>query len=89
MARPGRKPLPEGTKKQKLTLTCKAENITYLNTYCNKNGVSISQLLDNLAEQMQQEEAKAAAKAKRAAKKAGLPVPEEQLPGQLSFDETI
>ena len=84
MAR-GRKPLPEGFKKQKLTLSCKAENIEYLNTYCNTRGISISQLLDSIAEDLQAEEQKQIAKAERAAKKAAKE--NEQLPGQMTTED--
>lgn len=97
MAR-GRKPLPEGFKKQKLTLSCKAESIEYLNTYCNTRGISISQLLDSVAEDLQAEEKKRIAKAERAAKKAEKAAAAEpvkpttekdvQLNGQLNFKST-
>lgn len=84
MAR-GRKPLPEGFKKQKLNLSCRAENIEYLNTYCNTRGISISQLVDTLAEDLKAEEQKQIAKAERAAKKAAKE--NEQLPGQQHTDD--
>lgn len=97
MAR-GRKPLPEGFKKQKLTLSCKKENIDFLNTYCNTCGISISELLDNYAveiqERLEQEriekekaEAKAERAAKRALKKAAKEAEDEQLPGQMDISD--
>ena len=89
MGRPGRKALPAEQKKQKLTLTIKPENYTYLNTYCNTNNISISQLLDDLAEQLRQADQKAAAKARRDAKRAGTPLPEEPLPGQRHISEYL
>ena len=89
MAAPGRKALPEGRKKQKLTLTVKPENYTYLNTYCNTHNTSISQLLDGLAEQLRDAEQRAAAKAAKEARRAGKPLPEEQLPGQRHISEYL
>lgn len=98
MAR-GRKPLPEGFKKQKLTLSCKKENIDFLNTYCNTCGISISELLDNYAVEIQerleqeriqkeQAEAKAERAAKRAAKKAAKEASaDENLPGQMDVSD--
>lgn len=89
MARPGRKPLSEAEKKQKLTLSLKPENITYLNTYCKKHSTSISQLLDELADQLRQQEQKAAAKAAREARKAGIAIPEQPLPGQMEITDFL
>lgn len=84
MAR-GRKPIPEELKKQKLTLTCKKENIEFLNTYCYTCGISISQLLDKLAVDLKAECEKREAKAARAAKKAAKAAEENNLPGQMSI----
>lgn len=84
MAR-GRKPMPEEFKKQKLTLSCKRENIEYLNAYCNSRGTSISQLLDDLAEDLQATEQKQIARDARAARKADKE--NEQLDGQMSTDD--
>lgn len=84
MAR-GRRPIPEELKKQKLTLTCKKENIEFLNTYCYTCGISISQLLDNLAVDLKAECEKREAKAARAAKKAAKAAEENNLPGQMSI----
>lgn len=81
----GRRPIPENMKKQKLTLSCKRENIDFLNTYCNTCGISISELLDRYAEDLQIQLAKERAKAERAAKKAAKA--NEQLPGQMSVDD--
>lgn len=97
MAR-GRKPIPNELKKQKLTLTCKKENIEFLNTYCYTCGISISELLDSYAAeirerlereriQKEQAEAKAERAAKRAAKKAAKEAEDEQLPGQMNISD--
>lgn len=94
MAR-GRRPIPEELKKQKLTLTCKKENIEFLNTYCYTCGISISELLDNYASEIRErleqeriEKEKAQAKAERAAKRAAKKAAEdEQLPGQMNISD--
>lgn len=87
MAR-GRKPIPDELKKQKLTLTCKKENIEFLNTYCYTCGISISQLLDKLAVDLKAECEKREAKATRAAKKAAKAASvDENLPGQMNVSD--
>lgn len=84
MAR-GRKAIPDELKKKKLTLTCKPENIDFLNTYCYTYGISISQLVDKLAVDLKTECEKREAKAARAARKASKE--NEQIPGQLSVND--
>lgn len=84
----GRKPIPAELKKQKLTLTCKKENIEFLNTYCYTCGTSISELLDNYAVEIRERVEKEQAKAERAAKKAAKAKAAEELPGQLEIADT-
>lgn len=86
MAR-GRKPIPDELKKQKLTLTCKKENIEFLNTYCYTCGISISQLVDKLAVDLKTECEKREAKAARAARKAAKEAEDKQLPGQMNISD--
>lgn len=42
----------EHLKKRKLTLTCKPKTIEFLYEYCDFRGISISQLLDDYAEEL-------------------------------------
>lgn len=87
MAR-GRKAIPDELKKKKLTLTCKPENIDFLNTYCYTCGISISELLDNYAVEIRERVEKERAKAERAAKKAAKTKETAELPGQLEIADT-
>ena len=52
----GRRKLPEGMKKRKLTLTCKPESIDFLNMYCDKYGLSISEIVDRAANYLKEKE---------------------------------
>ena len=81
----GRRPLPEGMKKEKLTLSVNPFTKEILYREANESGVSISQMLDEMAMEIFEKRQKSERKASREAKKAAKE--NEQLPGQITTED--